>query len=101
MTGSKAPKAHANVRIAFQSRRQMLAVARALNPEAMHPAGRKAQARIVSRGKTLRLSFEAKDTSTLRAIVSSYLRLLAASLNVCKSLLQLERSAADSRRDKS
>ncbi len=97
MTSSRTPKAFANVRIAFESRRQMLALLQALKPEAAHPASKKARVRIVGKGKTLKLSFEARDTSALRAVVSSYMRLLAASLNVCKSLAQLERTTANSR----
>jgi tRNA threonylcarbamoyladenosine modification (KEOPS) complex Pcc1 subunit len=56
----------------------------------MHPAGRKAQAVILTRGKTLKLMFQAKDTSTLRAVFSSYLRILAASLKVSSALIEME-----------
>jgi tRNA threonylcarbamoyladenosine modification (KEOPS) complex Pcc1 subunit len=69
----------------------MEAVATALSPELSHPAGQKADARLVRRGKTLKIEFEARDSSSLRAIMSSYLRMLAATINVSMSLLALEK----------
>jgi tRNA threonylcarbamoyladenosine modification (KEOPS) complex Pcc1 subunit len=76
----------------FRSRRQLHAVADGLRPELEHPAGEKARARMVTRGSSLILSFEADNSAALRAILSSYLRLLSASLNVCNSLKELEQS---------
>jgi tRNA threonylcarbamoyladenosine modification (KEOPS) complex Pcc1 subunit len=69
----------------------MQAIAQALVPETSHPAGEKAQARIVTRGKMLKLQFKAQDSSSLRAIMSSYLRMLRATVTVSKSILELER----------
>lgn len=94
-------KASAKVRVVFQSARQMRAVAEALIPELSHPAGEKARATIVTRGKALDLQFEARDSTALRAILSSYLRMLAASLNVSKSLMQLEQISELRETDKS
>jgi tRNA threonylcarbamoyladenosine modification (KEOPS) complex Pcc1 subunit len=68
----------------------MEAIAEALRPEILHPAGEKARARITKRGKVLKLQFEARDSSALRAIMTSYLRLLGAAVNVSRSLRQLE-----------
>ena len=68
----------------------MEAIAEALRPEILHPAGEKAQARVTKKGKTLKLHFEARDSSALRAVMTSYLRLLAVAVNVSKSLRQLE-----------
>jgi tRNA threonylcarbamoyladenosine modification (KEOPS) complex Pcc1 subunit len=48
---------------------------------------------MVTRGSSLTLRFEADNSAALRAILSSYLRLLSASLNVCNSLKELEQSA--------
>lgn len=93
-------KANAALRIAFRSERQMRAIADALRPEAAHPAGRKARAIIVAKGKKLILRFEAKDSTTLRAIMSSYLRMITASINTCNALLQLERTSPRSESDK-
>lgn len=68
----------------------MEAIAEALRPEILHPAGEKAQASVTKRGKMLKLQFKARDSSALRAIMTSYLRLLAVAVNVSKSLRQLE-----------
>jgi tRNA threonylcarbamoyladenosine modification (KEOPS) complex Pcc1 subunit len=68
----------------------MEAIAEALRPEILHPAGEKARARITKRGKVLKLQFGARDSSALRAIMTSYLRLLVAAVNVSRSLRQLE-----------
>ena len=82
--------AEARISVLFRSSQQMEAIAEALRPEILHPAGEKAQARVTKRGKRLKLQFEARDSSALRAIMTSYLRLLAAAVNVSGSLRQLE-----------
>ncbi len=79
----------------------MNAVAQALSPELFRPGGDRARAMIFVRGKQLSLQFEAKDSAALRAIMSSCLRMLAASLNVSSSLIQLEDSHQPSKSDKS
>jgi len=93
-------KANAALRIDFRSKRQMHAIAEALRPEATHPAGRKARALITERGKQLVLRFEAQDSAILRAIMSSYLRMITACLNASNALLELERLAPRKRSDK-
>lgn len=88
--------AEAEVDAVFRSRRQLNAVADALMPEALHHAGPKARVRIAKQGRGLKLRFSAQDSSSLRAVMSSYLRMLKASVNVCGSVLELE--VANSRR---
>ncbi|MGD0176962.1 MAG: KEOPS complex subunit Pcc1 [Candidatus Bathyarchaeia archaeon] len=94
-------KARATVGVVFRTRQQMDAIAQGLGPELRHPAGERATAKIVIRGRKLSLRFEANDSAALRAIMSSYLRLLVASLNVSDSLMQLERSHAPGKTDNS
>jgi tRNA threonylcarbamoyladenosine modification (KEOPS) complex Pcc1 subunit len=53
-------------------------MADALRPEASHPAGEKAKANVIVHGNELRIKLRAYDTSALRAITSSYLRMLKA-----------------------
>jgi tRNA threonylcarbamoyladenosine modification (KEOPS) complex Pcc1 subunit len=53
------------------------------------------------RGLTMSLHFRARDSVALRAIMSSGLRILAASLNVSSALIHLERSHSISKNDKS
>ncbi len=84
--------ARAEIRISFRSRRELLAVADALKPEILRPAGQKATVRVSVRGRSLIMHLRARDSSTLRAILSSYLRMCRASLSVFERLSQLERS---------
>jgi tRNA threonylcarbamoyladenosine modification (KEOPS) complex Pcc1 subunit len=68
----------------------MRAIAEALEPEISHPAGERAQVRILMRGTVLKMHFEARDTASLRAAMTSYLRMLGAAVNVSRSILNLE-----------
>jgi tRNA threonylcarbamoyladenosine modification (KEOPS) complex Pcc1 subunit len=90
-------RARASLRIAFRSERQMRAIADALRPEATYRAGSRARAVIVTRRRDLILRFEGKDSTTLRAIMSSYLRMIKASLNTSNALLQLGRTSSRSK----
>lgn len=83
--------AEAEVSFLLRSRKQVNAIAVALAPEANHPAGEKANARIMLRGNKLKIVFRARDSASLRAIMSSYLRMLRATTTVCGSLVELER----------
>lgn len=87
----KGLKAEAEVDVILHSRRELNAIAAALEPETMHPAGERAQASIKVRGHVLMVKFKAQDSSALRAIMSSYLRMLKATTNVCMSLLTKNR----------
>ena len=80
------PKASARILMEFRSKRQTRAIADALRPEAAHPAGEKAHATIETRGNQLTVRLEARDSTTLRAIMNSYLRMLAATINVLREL---------------
>jgi len=93
-------KARATVRVIFRTKQQADAIAKALSPEFFHPASKRAMARLVVRGLTMSIDFEAKDSVALRAIMSSGLRILAASLNVSDTLIRLERSYLGSKVDK-
>ena len=86
--------AEAEVSILLRSRKQLNAISAALTPEAAHPAGEKANARITRRGNQLKLEFKARDSPSLRAIMNSYLRMLKATTTVCVSLLDLEHEHA-------
>lgn len=90
---TRVANASARLRIVLQSKREANAILDGLSPELQHPAGEKARALVSARGKSLVLRFEANNSTALRAIMSSYLRLLAASLSVCDNLIKLERSS--------
>jgi len=82
--------ATAEVEYLHRSHRQLVAIAAALTPETQHPAGKKAQAKVKVRGGKLIIEFSAHDSSSLRAIMSSYLRMLKATNDVCSALKALE-----------
>jgi len=82
--------AEAEVHILLRSRMQIDAIAAALGPEASHPTGEKANAKVMRRGQRLKIVFKARDSASLRAIVNSYLRMLKATTTVCGSLLEME-----------
>jgi tRNA threonylcarbamoyladenosine modification (KEOPS) complex Pcc1 subunit len=84
------PRATGKIRFAFDSNRQLNAIAEALKIELASHAGSKAHAAVVVRGRVLELKFEAVDSTALRAIFNSCLRLLAASLNVSSALIHLD-----------
>jgi len=92
--------ARAILRTNFQSKRQLHAIAAALKPELYHPVGEKANSQLLVRGRQLVISFEAKDSTALRAVMSSYLRMLKASINVSESLIQLEQARSPRKSDK-
>lgn len=82
--------AEAEISIMLRTRAQANAIAAALGPETLHPAGQKASAKIIRRGQRLNITFKARDSPSLRAVMNSYLRMLRATTAVCGSLLELE-----------
>ena len=59
----------------FPSKRRLEMVLKALKPETeMHSSTRRSKVKVTSRQNSLILSFEAEDTSALRASINSYLR---------------------------
>jgi len=87
----QAANATARVRIILRSKKEANALLDGLRPELKHPAGEKARATISIHGKSLVLQFAANNSVALRAIMSSYLRLLGASFSVCDKLIRFER----------
>ena len=67
-------KTQAVIRLNFSSEKQLKVVLEALKPETRTPPTRRSKVQIMSEGNSLTLSFEATDTSSLRAAMNSYLR---------------------------
>ncbi len=67
-------KSHVVVRLNFPSERRLEIVLSALRPETKTPPSFRSRVKVEGVGTTLTLSFEASDTSALRAAVNSYLR---------------------------
>jgi len=87
--------AEAEVRVLLRSRREITAAAAALTPEAKHPTGKKAQVEVQVRGNMLKVRIRARDSSTLRAVMTSYLRMLKAISNVLAPLVEPENLKAN------
>lgn len=67
-------KSHLIVRLNFPSKRRLEIVLDALQPETRTPPSFRSRVKVEGVGTALTLSFEASDTSALRATVNSYLR---------------------------
>jgi tRNA threonylcarbamoyladenosine modification (KEOPS) complex Pcc1 subunit len=78
--------AHAKLSVHVRSRRLADAIARSLRPEVDHPVGSKARVAIRVDQKILELKFLAKDTTALRAVMNSYLRIISACLKVTEAI---------------
>jgi len=79
-------KAQAVIRLNFSSEKQLKVVLEALKPETRTPATHRSKVQIMSEGNSLTLSFEATDTSALRAAINSYLRWIHLAKTVVKSV---------------
>jgi len=82
-------RAHAVIRLNFPSERHLAIVFKALEPETKSPLTSRSRVRVEGKGKKLTLSFEAEDTSALRAAMNSYLRWIALVNNTCSVLESL------------
>ena len=67
-------RVHAVIRLNFPSERHSKIVFCALEPETKTTITPRSRVQIQREKNSLRLSFEAKDTSALRAAINSYLR---------------------------
>ncbi|KPV64306.1 MAG: Transcription factor Pcc1 [Candidatus Bathyarchaeota archaeon BA2] len=67
-------KAQAVIRLNFSSKKQLKVVLEALKPETRTAQTRRSKVHVKGEGSKLTLSFEATDTSALRAAINSYLR---------------------------
>jgi tRNA threonylcarbamoyladenosine modification (KEOPS) complex Pcc1 subunit len=72
--GKTEMKAQAAICLNFSSEKQLKVVLEALKPETRTRPTHRSKVQIMSEGNSLTLSFEAKDTSALRAAINSYLR---------------------------
>lgn len=80
-------KAQAVIRLKFASEKDLDIVSKALLPETVKSTTSRSNVKIGSASGVLTLEFEAKDTSTLRAAINSYLHWI---LLVSNTLLRLE-----------
>jgi tRNA threonylcarbamoyladenosine modification (KEOPS) complex Pcc1 subunit len=82
-------KAQAVIRLKLASKKNLDAMLKALEPEAMKPATARSRVSIKGEKGFLTLEFEARDTSALRAVVNSYLHWVSLSMDTLAKLEQL------------
>ena len=75
------------MRVRTRSRRLANTIAKSLAPEAAHPAGSKARVSVKVDETTLEVKIVAKDVTSLRAVLNSYLRMIGASLRVTNMIV--------------
>jgi len=84
-------KAQALVRLNFPSERDAEIALQALQPETKTAPAARSRVQIRGEGRSLILSFEAKDTSALRAAINSYLRWVHLTKDVAGLLIALDK----------
>jgi KEOPS complex subunit Pcc1 len=72
----------ATVRLKFASKKQVLTVLNALNPEAKAPPTRRVNIKLEKDGLFLLLTVKAEDTVALRATLNAYLHWINSTINV-------------------
>jgi len=78
--------ARASVRLRFQSSEQLESVFKALEPETRTSLTKRSKVKMTKEGNSLNLTFEATDTSALRAAINSYLHWILLTREVLESL---------------
>ena len=79
----------AKITFHFSSRRLTESIAKSLHPELDGQLDARSHATLRVSGKRLELRFRARDTTSLRAILNSYLRIIGACVRVAKVLDEL------------
>ncbi len=85
-------KRHAFIRLSFQSEKYLKTVLNALKPETRKTPGGRSRTEIREEDGKLIVSFEAKDTSALRAAINAYLRWINLTQNILESVDNLSNS---------
>ncbi len=77
-----AVKAKANIRLKFQTEKQLETLLDALTPEAKAPVTRRVNVKLQKDGLLLVLAVEANDTVALRSTLNAYLRWINSTVSV-------------------
>ena len=83
-------KAQALIRLNFPSEKDVEIALQALQPETKTAPAARSRVQVRGEGRNLILSFEAKDTSALRAAINSYLRWVHLTKDVVGLLISLD-----------
>jgi len=84
-------KAQALIRLNFPSEKDVEIALQALQPETKTAPAARSRVQVRGEGRNLILSFEAKDTSALRAAINSYLRWVHLTKDVVGLLIALDK----------
>jgi len=84
--GTDKMNAKAIVRLKFQLREQLESIFKALEPETHTSLTKRSKVKMTKEGNNLNLTFEATDTSALRAAINSYLHWILLTREVIESL---------------
>ncbi len=79
-------RANANVRLEFQSEKQIASLLGGLAPEVKAPVTRRANVKLTKDGLFLNLVVDADDTVALRSTLNSYLRWISSMMKVLEML---------------
>ena len=79
-------KRHTVIRLSFQSEEHLKTVLNALKPETRKSPSSRSRTKVEEENGNLILSFEAKDTSALRAAINAYLRWVWLTQSILKSV---------------
>jgi len=77
------------IALRLSSHRMADSIAKSIKPE-LGQTGNKARVKLRVTGKCLELKFHARDTTTLRAIVNSYLRMISACMRAITTIDKLK-----------
>ncbi len=86
-------RAEAVITLRFSSPRLLNVTLKALKPETRRALSPRSQVQIYGKGKNLTLIFKARDTSSLRAAVNSYLRWMLLTTTVVESVTLVDSRA--------
>lgn len=84
-------KTQATVNLRFLSKERLKIALKALRPETNFSSTGRSKVRVEGEGNRLRLFFEARDTSALRAALNSYLRWVVAINDACAVMEAIEK----------
>jgi tRNA threonylcarbamoyladenosine modification (KEOPS) complex Pcc1 subunit len=79
-------KRRAVIQLSLQSETHLKTVLNALKPETRKSPSSRSTAKVEGEDCKLKISFEAKDTSALRAAINAYLRWISLTRNILESI---------------
>ena len=84
-------KTQATVNLNFPSEKRLKTILNALEPETRISPTSRSKVQVESKGNRLTLTFEARDTSALRAALNSYLRWIVVINDACSVMEAFEK----------